>query len=889
MKAAKWRRYLRFWGSDPRADAEDEFRFHIESRIQEYLAMGMTPDEAAAEAMRRFGSIDRARERLQAIDHLHEQDRRRADMLDALTQDLRYAGRALRRSPGFAFIAVLTLALGIGANTAIFSVVNGVLLRPLPYQEPDRLVRLFTAFRGSGEERYSMSQPEFMDYKGLTNVFVNAAAYGGASLTLTGDGEPQRVRGISATRDFLPVLGIAPLRGRNFEGEDGRLGVEPVVIVTHEFWQSRFGGDPTLLGRILQLNGISRRVVGILPPGATYERAEAFVPMFINPDSLTGRSNNFLSGVARLRPNVTVAQAQRELTALTRRTSEEYKRNYPASMGYGANAIAMHEEIVGDVKLPLLILLGAVGLVLLIACANVANLLLARGEARQREIAVRLAMGASTRRVLRQLLTESTVLAVIGAVGGVLLAWWGTKAMLAVMPDAIPRVQEIRIDATVGFVTLGVALLTGLLFGLAPAMHLVRTELQSSLKETTRGGSESGQRQRVGRTLVMAEIALAVVVVIGAGLLVRSFHELRNTNPGFRPDQLLTVDLSLPATRYDTTATARFYQQLLERTAALPGVQIAAAASDLPPVSDGNNWDILIDGRTIAPDETAPSPNVRMVTREYFRAMSIPLVRGRAFGTEDTGASLPVVIINETSARSFWPNADPIGQHVRFSPRRPWMTIVGVARDVRSAGLAQPVPPELFLLHDQLPAVSGGSQRAMYLILRTTGDPLTLAAPARRIVREMDPLLANIGVRSMNELMDRSVARPRFTMLLLGVFGAVALMLAAIGIYGIMSYAVKRRTREIGIRMALGGKPRDVMLLVVGQGMRLAVVGLVVGIAGGLAATRLMRRLLFGVSATDPLTFTAIALLLAAVALVASWLPARRAVRTDPTTALRTE
>jgi putative ABC transport system permease protein len=810
-------------------------------------------------------------------------------MWEALMQDLRYAGRALRRNPGFAAIAVLTLALGIGANTAIFSVVNGVLVRPLPYREPDQLVRLFTAFRGSGEERYSISQPEFMDYKGLTNVFENAAAYSGVNLTLTGDGEPQRLRGIAATRDLLPVLGITPTIGRNFEREEGRQGVEPVIIFTHELWQNRFGGDPALLGRSLRLNGISRRVVGILPPGATYSRAEAFIPMFINPDSMTGRSHNFLSGVARLKPNVTVGQAQRELNALTRRTAEEFKRNYPASMGYGATVIAMHEEIVGDVKLPLLILLGAVGLVLLIACANVANLLLARGEARQREVAVRLAMGATTKRVIRQLLTESTVLAVLGAAGGIALAWWGTQAILAVSPDAIPRVQDIRIDVTVGLVTLGIAMLTGLLFGLAPAMQLVRTELQSSLKEGTRGGSESGQRQRVGRTLVMAEVALAVVVVIGAGLLMRSFYELRNSNPGFTPDKLLTIDLALPATRYDTAATTNFYQQLIERTGALPGVQVAAAASELPPVSSGNNWDIDIEGRTIAPDETAPSPNVRSVTRDYFRALSIPVIRGRAFGPEDGRASLPVAIINETSARSYWPNADPVGQHVRFSSRRPWMTIVGVARDVRSAGLSEPVPAEIFILHDQLPMNSGGTERAMYVILRTAGDPLTLAVPARRIVKEMDPLLAIIGVRSMDEVMDFSVARPRFTMLLLGVFGAVALMLAGIGIYGVMSYAVKRRTREIGIRMALGGKPRDVLLLVVGQGMRLAVVGLIIGIAGGFATTRLMRRLLYGVSATDPFTFAAIALLLAGVAFVASWVPARRAVRTDPTAALRAE
>ena len=887
MTGPKWRRYLRFWGSDPRADAEDELRFHLESRIAEFRAMGMTPAEAEAEAMRRFGDLDRARHHLDRIDRLQERDRKRADLRDALMQDLRYAARTLRRNPGFTLVAVLTLALGIGANTAIFSVVNGVLLRPLPYREPGQLVRLFTAFRGSGEERYAISQPEFMDYKGLTTVFENAAALTGTSLTLTGNGEPERLRGVAVTRDFFPVLGVRPHAGRNFEGEEGRQGVEPVVIVTHAFWQNRFNGDPGLLGRVLQLNGVSRRVVGILPPGITMSRADAFIPIFINPDSMRGRSTNYLDAVARLRPGVTVEQAQRELNALTKRTAVQYPRNYPASMGYGATAVSMHEVIVGEIKLPLLILLGAVGLVLLIACANVANLLLARGEARQQEIAVRLALGASGKRIVRQLLTESAVLAILGAAAGTLLAWWGMRALLGVNPQAIPRFQEIRIDATVGVATFVLAVLTGVIFGLAPAVHLVRTELQSSLKEGNR--SESGSRQRMGRTLVTAEIALAVVVVIGAALLMRSFYALRNTNPGFSAERLLAIDLSIPSTRYDDDATTLFYQRLVERSVALPGVQAAAAISELPPVAGGSNWDIQIDGRKLAPDETAPSPNVRPVTRDYFRVMSIAIVRGRSFGPADARGAAPVAILNETSAKKYWPNADPIGQRVRFTSGLPWITIVGVAHDVPSMGLREPVPPEIFVLHEQLPVAGGGTERAMYVVLKTTGDPLALSNAARRVVRELDPLLAITGIRSMEQMLDLSVAQPRFTMLLLAVFGAVALALAAVGIYGIMAYAVKRRTREIGIRMALGGAPRDVLLLVVGQGMRLALVGLLVGIASALASTQVMEKLLFGVRANDPLTFGGIALLLGAVAFFASLVPARRAVRTDPTAALRSE
>jgi putative ABC transport system permease protein len=887
MTEPKWRRYLRFWNSDPRADAEEELAFHIESRVSEFRALGMSEEDATAEAMRRFGDVQRTRSRLNEIVELQEQDRRRANMWDALQQDLRYAGRALRRNPGFTLVAVVTLALGIGANTAIFSVINGVLLRPLPYREPDRLVRLFTSF--ASEPRYAVSQPEFMDYKGLTQVFENAAAFSGASLTLTGDGEPERLRGIAMTKDFLPVLGITPLYGRNFEAQEGREGNEPVIIVTHDLWQNRFGGEQSLLGRVLQVNGRSRRVVGILPPGVTAYRAQAFIPHFINPDSLAGRASNYLSVIARLRPGMSVERAKAELESLTRRNGEQYRQTYPISMGYGATAVPMLDEMVGDIRLPLLILLGAVGLVLIIACANVANLLLARGEARQQEVAVRLALGASGRRILRQLLTESMVLALIGAAGGMLLAWWGMKALLSVNPEAIPRFQDIHMDGTVGVVTLVLAMLTGILFGFAPALHLIRTELQSTLKEGGRGGTEGGHRQRLGRTLVTAEVALAVVVVIGAALLLRSFRELRGTDPGFRADNVLAVDLSLPLARYDNAATTSFYRRLVEEMRALPGVRLAAAASDIPPVASGRNWDIIIDGRVREPGSSYPSPNVRAVTHDYFRTMSIPFESGRGFGPEDHAASAPVAILNETSARAWWPDANPVGQRIRFDNTLPWVTIVGVARDAKSNGVREPTPPELFVLHEQLPAAAGGTDRSMYVLLKTAVDPLSLTTVAREAIRQLDPQLAITGIRSMEQLLDFSVAQQRFMMLLLAVFGVVALSLAAIGIYGIMSYAVKRRSKEIGIRMALGGAPRDVLLLVVGQGMRLAVIGMVVGLVGALASTRVMTDLLFGVPARDPVTFVGIALLLAGVAFVASWLPARRAVRTDPTSALRIE
>ncbi|MES2523447.1 MAG: ABC transporter permease [Gemmatimonadota bacterium] len=879
------RRYLRFWKNVP-AEVDDELRFHLESSIQDNIAAGMSPDAARATALARFGNVERVRELCESIDQQLERERRRASMWGSMMGDLRYALRALRRNPGFTAVAVLTLALGIGANTAIFSVVNGVLLRPLPYREPEQLVRLFTAFRVSGESRYSMSQPEFMDYKGLTHVFENAAAYNETGLTLTGNGEPERVRGIMATRDLLPVLGINPARGRNFQGDEGRQGTEPVVILSHEYWRNRFGGDSAMLGKSLSLNGINRRLIGILPAGETFARADAFIPRYINPDSLSGRSSNSLSGVARLRPGVSVDQAQRELDALTKRSEQQYPGAYPATMGYGATVVAMHEEIVGDIKPALLILLGAVGLVLLIACANVANLLLARGEARQREVAVRLALGAGRGRIIRQLLTESTVLAMLGATVGTLLAWWATKSLIAISPDTIPRVGEVRIDLTVGLVTLAVAVITGMLFGLAPALQLTRTDLQSSLKEGTRGGTESG-RHSIGRLLVIGELALAVVVVIGAALLVRSFNTLRGVDPGFNPDGLLVIDMAIPVARYDVAATTAFYQTLVSRLRALPGARSVAAASDVPPVAGGSNWDIAIDGRTRGPDETAPSPNVRFVTHDYFSTMAIPLARGRLFTEQDRGTSPPVAIINEATAKAVWPGADPVGQRVRFSDEQPWVTIIGVSRDTRSNGLGDPVPSELFILHEQLPAVAGGSARTMFVVVRTSSAPTALASAARATIRELDPGLAISAIRSMDEIMATSVARQRFSATLLGGFGVVALTLAAIGIYGIMAYGVKRRTREIGIRMALGATPSNVLRLVVSQGMRLAGVGLVTGVASALFLTQLMDGLLFGIRATDPLTYVVVAVTLATVAFAATWIPARRAVRTDPSTALR--
>lgn len=889
MTTPAWRRYLRFWGRDIAADVDEELAFHLESRVQEFIALGMTPDQARAAAHARFGNLADVRTRVEQLDRANSRTDDRTAWWSALRQDLRYAIRSLRHAPGFTLVAVLTLMLGIGANTAIFSVVRGVLLRPLPFHEPDRLVRLFTAFRGSGEERYSVSQPEFMDYKGQTALFSNVAAYTGAGFTLTGDGEPERLRGMTTTRDYFSVLGVRPARGRLFQGADGRSGTEPVVVLSDELWRNRFGADPALLDRTLQLNGISRRVIGILPPGVALDGAQAYIPIFINPDSLAGRSSNYLSVVARLRDGVTQEQAARDFDADARRVALQYPGAYPASMGRGGTVVGMQDVMVGDVRPALLVLLGAVCLILLIACANVANLLLARGEARQREIAVRLALGASRTRILAQLLTESLLLALVGSAGGMLLATWGIKLLLAISPDSLPRMEQVRIDAMVALATLGLALLSAMLFGLAPALRMARPDLHASLKDGARTGSASSSHQRLGRILVSGEIALAVVVVIGATLLVRSFQAIRSVQPGFRTDHLLAVDLSLPRARYDGQPGVDFYRGLIQRFHALPGVQHVAATADLPPQSSGDNWDLEIAGRARRPGESPASPQRRIVTSGFFEALGVPLLRGRLFDASDQTGSPPVAIINEAAARHFWPGEEPVGQRFRFLERLPWVTVVGVVADMHSMGLTEPVAPEVYLHHEQLLAVADQDMLSMYVVLHTAGDPLAIAPATRAAIHDEDPLLAITGTYTMEQVLRRSLDRPRFTMTLLTIFGIVALSLAAIGVYGLMSYAVKRRTREIGIRLALGASPREVLLLMVGHGMKLAAAGVLVGLAGAFLAGKVMVNLLFGITPADPLAFALIPVVLLAVALLASWIPARRATLADPTTVLRAD
>ncbi len=811
--------------------------------------------------------------------------------MDTLLQDLRYAARRLLRSPGFTAVAVLTLALGIGANSAIFSVVNGVLLRSLPFAEPERLVQLGTIKPGEEPQAGTVSPPDFVSLREENRVFTEVVAftYGGA--TLTGTGEPERIEAAWVSAGFFELLGAAPVLGRTIGPEENQPGNSEVAVLGYGLWQQTFGGDPGIVGRTITLNGITRTVVGVAPPGFGFpEQRAVWAPLPYNEsfsaETDVNRRAQYLGVLARLRPGTTLEQARAEVSTISARLEQEFPQT---NTNVALALVPLREVMVGEVRTPLLILLGAVGLVLLIACANVANLLLARAAARESEMAVRTALGAGRGRIVRQLLTESVLLGLVGGVLGLLLAYWGTALLTTLQPEGIPRLEEIGVDRTVVTFTLGVSLLTGVVFGLIPALQVTRANLMGALKEGGRGALSGRQGQRARSLLVVAEMALAVMLLVGAGLLLRSFLQLQQVDPGFRPEQTLAVDLSLPDHSYPEPAQRHeFYRTLLERVEALPGVRGVGAVNMLPMGEDHLVINYHVRGREPAPPGEGGVLEVRVATPEYFRAMEIPLLRGRAFTEADHADAPQVALINETTARHVFPGEDPIGQFIRLGwgigeGRFAGGEVVGIVGDVRQFGPGADFAQEIYLPFAQVP------QHGMTVVARTASDPLALAGAIRSEVRTLDPNLPVMGLRTLEQVVSQAVAQPRFYMLLLSIFAAAALLLAAIGIFGVMAYMVAQRTREIGIRIALGAEPARVQQLVVGRALRLAIGGVVIGGVGALALTRVLESLLFGVSATDPVTFAAVALLLTAVALLASYLPARRATRVDPMIALRAE
>jgi predicted permease len=858
-------------------EIDEEMRFHLDMRAKENVRAGMTPGAARREAERRFGGLTRMRERGYEV--------RGGRWLEVFWRDCRYGARSLRKSPGFTAVAVLTLALGIGATTAIFSVMNAVLLRPLPYPGAERLVYVGQQYRnglaGSGE-------PKFLFWREHSRSFEALACYsgfGGAGGNLAGGSEAEYVRGVRVSEDFFRALGVFPALGRAFTQEEDRPGGAHVVILSDGLWRRSFGGDAGLIGRTLTLNGRPVTVVGVMPPQFRFgSGADLFVPLRARPRANVDPNAEV---VGRLKPGVSIEQARAELKEI----ADGFRAAFPGEMVEGESVgLQPYQELYTEgVAKYLWIVLGAVTFLLLIACANVANLQLARASARRREIALRMALGAAGGRIVRQLLTEGLLLALAGGAAGLLLAAWGTRLLTAFTPAGLlPRFAEVNVDWRVTAFTLVASVATGLLFGTAPAWQARKVDVNASLKENTSKGSAA--RGRLRGALVVAEVALSLVLLIGAGLLIRTFANLLNVTPGFDPHNVLTFQIDLNGERYDTAAeAAAFYRDALDRIGHLPGVEAAAITNKLP-LDWQFNMPIFFP---VKPDE-AQSVQFRMVSADYFRAMKIDVRQGRSFDGADETSAPPVAVVNEAFARRFFKEQDVLGQ--QFSVGRgldePARQVVGVVGDIKQQGLDRPAPAMVFVPVGQASDKLLANVRTFTstnFVVRTTVEPTSLSPAVKQQIAALDSALPLSRVSTIEELAARSIASQRFNMLLLGSFAALGLLLAAVGIYGVMSYTVAQSTREIGIRMALGAQARSVLKLVTGQGMALTLIGVGLGIAASFALTRLMESLLFGVSTTDPATFVLYSVILAAVALVACLIPARRATKVDPLVALRYE
>ena len=812
--------------------------------------------------------------------------------MDRLLQDLRYAVRTLTRSPGFALVAILTLALGIGANTAIFSVINAVLPRPLPYAEPDRLVDVNHFYPSLHNLRAGVSAPGFRDYSARRDVFEHAAVEQPAALNLTGAGEPERVNVVRVSGEFFTTLGVDAALGRTLRPDEANAGHNQVVVLSDGYWRRKFGGDRGVIGRTLRLNDLDYAVVGVMPPSFRDffgRQAELWTPIVLDPAAFgdNNRTRENLSFIARLAPGVTEPKAQAEMHALAGKLKAGYPNSY--SSDWDLQVTTLDDEATGGIRRSLLVLLGAVGFVLLIACANVANLQLARIAARSREFAVRVALGASPRRLARQLLTESVLLSLAGGALGLLLAAWGVPALLALNPRGLPDATSLRPDLPVLGFTLLTAVLAGVLFGLMPALQMGRADVQESLKEGGRGAVGERRSLALRRGLVVTTVALALTLVAGAGLLVRSFSRLVGVDPGFQPDHLLTFNIALPADKYaNDTVRAAALERLNAAIGAVPGVVTAGGTTAIP---FGGGWGTAsfnVEGYQPPPNAPMPWGDMRAVTETYLPAIRARLLAGREFTEADRLGGARVCIVDEVLARRYWPNADPVGKRITFNNLADstiqWITVVGVVRHTLHTGFDD----DASRVQVYFP-ITQVAQPFLGFVARTTGEPQAALGAVRAAVATVDPDLPLAGVNTMEGLMAQRTGPRRFSVVLLGGFAALAMALAMIGLYGVMSFVVTQRTRELGVRLALGAAARDVLGLVLREGVRLALVGVGIGLVAALLLTRLMRSMLFGVGITDPATFVLAPLLLVAVALLASWVPARRAVKVDPVEALRSE
>ena len=875
------------WKASVADEVDAELAFHVEMRTREYIARGLGPELARAKAISRFGDITRVNDTCRRIGEGRERDMRRAEWLHEVAQDARYALRQLARMPGFTTVAALTLAIGIGATTAIFSVVHAVVLRPLPFPDPERLVRVYSNRRGTDG---STSAANFNAWRERAKSFSQIVPVEYRNFTLLiGDRPAEQVTSERVSADFFPALGLPMRLGRAFSKDEDRPGRNNVAVLSERFWRKRFDGDSSIIGRTIRLNAVEHVIIGVVPPAADVLSADAdlWVPIAFTPEERADSRKGYLDVFARLAPGVSLPQAQAEMTAIAKRLETELEDNRES----GVRLASLTEVFVGSYRSRLFILLGAVAFVLLIACVNVANLLLARGAARNKEISIRAALGAGRGRVLRQLLTESMVLAGVGGVLGLLFAFWGVRALKAMAPDEVPRLAEAGLDLVTVAFALGATVISSVVFGIVPALRTARSDLQGALREGGRGSSLVA-RDRVRQLLVAAEVALSLMLLVGAGLLVRSGILLQNVEPGFATARLFTAWIALPPSQYESVESVRqAYDRILTEVRGVPGVQSAAGITVIPMTGLSAQGNFIPEGRSEEPANSI-SFNFRLATPGVFKTLGIAVKQGRDFDDRDVASAPCAIIVNEAGAKKAWPNENAIGKGIPgrrdAAGQRTMCHVIGVVGDAHDDGLREPVRPQIYFASSQAPAAFWNAmQRSMFVIARTTGDPRAMTKPLQAAVSRFDPTLPMFDIRSMEERISASLATGRFNTMLLTTLGAIGLLLAAVGIYGVVGYFVTQRTSEIGLRMALGATPGRVLGLVLGQGMRPVVVGILAGVALAGAATRLLASLVFGIGTRDPLTFAAVPLLLMAVAAAATMIPARRAIRVEPTRALQ--
>ena len=810
--------------------------------------------------------------------------------METLLKDIRYGVRGLVKRPGFTAIALITLALGIGANTAIFSVVNAVLLRPLQFKDPEQLVVVWEDATFAGFPRNTPAPANYIDWKNQSQSFADMAATAETSFNLTGDGEPERVSAHAVTANFFPLFGVQPLIGRSFLPEEDQPGANKVVVISHSLWQSRYGGDRNILNRDIQLNGEKHTVIGVMPAGFQFMEGfvRLWVPLALSPEEMANRGGHYLKVVGRLKPGVELVQAQADMDAVMSRLA----RDYPAATfngKLGAIVTPMREQLVGEARSSLIVLLVAVAFVLLIACANVAGLLLARAVARRREIALRVALGASRLRVVRQLLTESLLLAVVAGVLGSLLAYWSFTFLEGLVPAEMAQLTTLKLDTRILAFTLLISIITGVIFGLVPALQSANIDLNDALKQSSTRTTSTG---RLRSSMIVFEVALSLVLLVGAGLLIQTLFQLFRQYAVLEPEQVLTLRTVLPREKYsEPQQRINFYQQVLERVEHLPGVVSAGYTTSVPLQWKGGTSGFYPEGLKTPIPGMAYDANHRQVSTDYLKTMHIPLRQGRYFDPRDNAQSMPIAIINETMARQYWPGENALGRRFKIGdpddPERPWTEIVGIVADVRQMGLDEPVKAEMYLPYQQINHNPWFIPRD--LAIRTSGETSNIVGSVRQIIREVDPDQPVSNVATMSELLGEEAAQRRMGMIMLAGFAGLALLLASLGLYGVLAYVVTQHTNEIGVRLALGATPRNILFLVLRKGMGLTLLGVVMGLAAAFWLTRLMSSLLFGVKSFDPLTFVVVPLLLAAVALLACAIPARRATKVDPMVALRYE